>query len=163
MKFEKVILKDFRKELDVIEDIVRPMTLFLKKNKNLTGVEIGTYKGKNAKHMLETLDIKKLYLVDPYIPFTTEVESYKLDKDTLKKAKARLKQFTNKEFVIKTSREAINKIPNDLDFVYIDGDHNYEAVKQDIKLWYPKIKNGGVLGGHDCWVNTFETNLQSER
>jgi hypothetical protein len=36
-----------------------------------------------------------------------------------------------------------------IDVVYIDGDHRYEAVVQDIKKWLPKVKPGGYLAGHD--------------
>lgn len=36
-----------------------------------------------------------------------------------------------------------------LDFVMIDGDHQYEAVKADIDAWLPKVKHGGVLAGDD--------------
>lgn len=36
-----------------------------------------------------------------------------------------------------------------LDFVFIDADHSYGAVRQDIKDWKPKVKPGGWLGGHD--------------
>ncbi len=36
-----------------------------------------------------------------------------------------------------------------LDFVYIDADHSYESVKEDIATWLPKIKAGGFIGGHD--------------
>jgi|TARA_R110000824_G_scaffold185997_10_gene367107 hypothetical protein len=36
-----------------------------------------------------------------------------------------------------------------IDFVYIDGEHSYEAVSQDIADWWPKIKPGGILAGHD--------------
>lgn len=39
------------------------------------------------------------------------------------------------------------------DYVYIDSDHTYEAVKKDIELWWPKVKEGGILAGHD--YNTF--------
>jgi cephalosporin hydroxylase len=38
---------------------------------------------------------------------------------------------------------------NSLDFVFIDGSHEYEFVKEDIEAWYPKVKVGGYLGGHD--------------
>lgn len=48
------------------------------------------------------------------------------------------------------SNEAAQIFLNDsLDFVYIDGNHHYEAVLQDLKLWYPKVKQGGVIAGHD--------------
>jgi predicted O-methyltransferase YrrM len=36
-----------------------------------------------------------------------------------------------------------------LDFVFIDADHSYEAVRQDIKDWQSKVKPGGWVGGHD--------------
>ena len=40
--------------------------------------------------------------------------------------------------------------PNEsLDFVFIDAGHMYEEVKEDISLWLPKVKPGGVISGHD--------------
>ena len=38
---------------------------------------------------------------------------------------------------------------NSLDFVFIDADHSYESVVEDIQSWFPKVKNGGIIGGHD--------------
>jgi predicted O-methyltransferase YrrM len=38
---------------------------------------------------------------------------------------------------------------NSLDFVFIDANHSYEFVKDDINAWYPKVKKGGILAGHD--------------
>jgi hypothetical protein len=51
----------------------------------------------------------------------------------------------------KTSESAIREFENEeaVDFVYIDGNHSYDAVKQDIMLYYPLIKNNGLIGGHD--------------
>lgn len=39
------------------------------------------------------------------------------------------------------------------DYVYIDADHTYEAVRDDIKAWYPKVRQYGILGGHDYHPN----------
>lgn len=39
---------------------------------------------------------------------------------------------------------------NSLDFVYLDGDHSAGEVKKDIDYWLPKVKVGGILGGHDA-------------
>lgn len=39
---------------------------------------------------------------------------------------------------------------NILDLVFIDADHRYDYIKQDILLWLPKLKEGGILCGHDC-------------
>lgn len=36
-----------------------------------------------------------------------------------------------------------------LDWVYIDADHSYEAVAADLRAWWPKVKVGGLIGGHD--------------
>ena len=38
---------------------------------------------------------------------------------------------------------------NSVDFVYLDGDHQYEPVKSEIEAWYPKVRVGGILAGHD--------------
>lgn len=40
-----------------------------------------------------------------------------------------------------------------LDFVYIDADHSYEAVKEDYNAWLPKVRKGGVIAGHDYGEN----------
>lgn len=36
-----------------------------------------------------------------------------------------------------------------VDFVYVDGLHDYDSVRQDIRLWYPKVRPGGIIAGHD--------------
>jgi cephalosporin hydroxylase len=35
-------------------------------------------------------------------------------------------------------------------FVFIDGDHSYEAVLSDVRAWAPLVKSGGLIAGHDC-------------
>ena len=123
------------------------MTKFMMKffkNKKLIGSEIGVGHGLNAKTMLKLLPIEKLYLVDPY----------NSDDETYNEVRKYLAKYGNKiTFIRKTSEKAVDDIPNQLDFVYIDGSHNYEAVKRDIELFYNKLKKGGVIGGHDFWAN----------
>lgn len=49
-----------------------------------------------------------------------------------------------------TSIQAAAEIPyGSLDFVFLDADHTYESVREDIKAWLPRIKPGGWIGGHD--------------
>jgi predicted O-methyltransferase YrrM len=36
-----------------------------------------------------------------------------------------------------------------VDFVYIDGLHDYASISRDIELWYPKVRTGGIIAGHD--------------
>ena len=36
-----------------------------------------------------------------------------------------------------------------LDFIYIDARHDYDGVFEDLEYWYPKVKSGGLISGHD--------------
>jgi hypothetical protein len=49
----------------------------------------------------------------------------------------------------KTSEEAAHAFPGTLDLAYIDGNHSYASVKQDLQLWSSKIRPGGIISGHD--------------
>jgi predicted O-methyltransferase YrrM len=52
------------------------------------------------------------------------------------------------------SIEAAKGFENDsLDFVFIDASHEYKDVKKDIQAWLPKVKKGGVLAGHDYYLD----------
>lgn len=49
-----------------------------------------------------------------------------------------------------TSQEASKEFPDSsLDFIYIDAQHHYKAVQEDIGLWAKKVRPGGVIGGPD--------------
>lgn len=138
--------------------IMRDCLAFVKENlgNNLVGVEIGVYAGENAAVILEKLPIAKLYLIDPYHSTEKSNETQITHQELQKiKAKARHLMFkypSNKFIWIhKHSCDAVNDIPNNLDFVYMDADHSYEGIMSDLNLYYPKIKKGGVIGGHDFW------------
>lgn len=131
------------------EIVVRPMANFMMKQnkKDLIGLEIGVYRGEHSYNMIRLLDVKKLFLVDPYLLYEGNKH--------YDKAKSVLRKWRNKTcFIIKKS-EDISDTFNDnyFDFVYIDDGHDYESVKRQICLYYPKVKKGGILGGHDFCVS----------
>lgn len=52
--------------------------------------------------------------------------------------------------IVSDSAAAAGEVPDaSLDFVFIDADHSYEAVRKDIDAWRSKVKPGGWFGGHD--------------
>ena len=52
------------------------------------------------------------------------------------------------------SADAAKMVPDgSLDFVYIDGNHGYDAVLDDLMAWTPKVKEGGFIAGHDYRIN----------
>jgi len=137
----------------------RPFERLAVKGKELTGAEIGVYKAEHVKSLLETLSIKKLFLIDPYEMYSQYEEGkrhYGVDQSPLqsaeKEARERLKKYSDKIVWIKSkSSDCLNEICKEMDFVYIDGNHQRPFIDEDIDNYYPKLKKGGVLGGHDMY------------
>jgi len=136
---------------------IRGMTGYIKDNlKNfnqpLIGIEIGSAEGENAKTMFNAIPIRHLYCIDPYDVYTEVDIGRTADASgQLEKAKKNLKEYLSYVTFIKDySYNCINQFEDvGYDFVYIDGNHDYDCVKQDIELYYPKVRSGGILGGHD--------------
>lgn len=130
----------------------RAMMSYVAKNLGgkLVGAEIGVAEGYHAfKYLSTTKCIYFVYLVDPYLPYEMDGDVKDFSKYA-KDAKERLSPFRNKiDFVYLSSEKAAKELPDNLDFVYIDANHSYESTKNDIMYWYPKVRAGGVLGGHD--------------
>jgi hypothetical protein len=127
----------------------------------MVAAEVGVFKGGNALRIL-SMNVKELILVDPYSAFTYIRRDY-IQKELDEAMKIMLERITpyikngTVNFLRKPSVEAAKLFPdNYFDFVYIDGDHSYEAAKADIIAWYPKVKNGGILSGHDYPTPTVE-------
>ena len=120
----------------------------------LVGVEIGVWIGENALSILQNTDIEMLYLVDPYIEYDeyniNEISSHPVMGSNEAHAKKILEPYKDRiTWVKKKAHDAIEDIPNNLDFVYIDGNHCGNYVKSDIKDYYPKVRKDGILAGHD--------------
>jgi glycosyltransferase involved in cell wall biosynthesis len=131
-------------------DVLWPI---LKKMKLKVGAEIGVAFGGHSERMLSKAKVK-LYCVDPY----RHIEGY-IDDMNMSNAKFdRLYKFTKKRLSVfgdkcimvrKDSIKAVGTIKEILDFVYIDGDHSKDGVQQDIRAWFPKVRDGGIIAGHD--------------
>ncbi len=118
-------------------------------------VEIGTHQGSFAYDILKVRNDSILYCIDPYCSYDdykdgiNNVTGDNLFEYTKKKL---IDEFgeSRVKFIRKYSNEAINDIPDNIDFLYIDGNHQYKYVKSDIELYFPKVKKGGVIMGDDA-------------
>lgn len=113
------------------------------------GAEIGVERAVFSRHIAQTAS--KLYCVDPWrfvSGYRDHVSQSNLD-SFYEEAKGRMQSF-NCEFIRKSSMDAVGDFEDEsLDFVYIDADHRYENVKDDIREWSKNVKKGGIVSGHD--------------
>ena len=126
-----------------------------------SGVEIGTFKGEFAKEILQNWN-GTLYMVDVWRPLGEEYldsSNHSLHTTAYSETMVSIQGYEDRAIMIRASSEKGSEIfaDNSLDFAYIDANHAYDFVVQDIKLWYPKVKSGGYLWGHDYididWYN----------
>lgn len=115
------------------------------------GAEIGTSKGRFAEQLCQAG--LKLYCIDPWLDYpdySRGDEGWQANLDHLfEKTKNRLLPY-NAILVRKMSMDALDDFEDEsLDFVYIDGNHAFEYVANDIAGWSKKVKKGGVVSGHD--------------
>lgn len=134
--------------------IPRPSIKLMKERfdkKLVKGAEIGVASGINSKSILKELNVEKLYLIDVWDNYYEGGYKGNMEANynlTLKKFRNDKRVKIIKDF----SLNAVKKIgDNSLDFVYIDGNHTYKYVYQDIEGWFPKVREGGVIAGHDVF------------
>lgn len=138
-------------------------TEMVEKYDNAIFLEIGTWKGKSAAYMATEIANSgkniKFYCVDTWEGSAEHLDPKNCYYEPLLKTKDGLyahflKNIEHlKNYIIpirKSSIEATENFKNNsLDFIYIDASHDYENVKKDLNAWFPKLKKGGTLAGHD--------------
>lgn len=116
-------------------------------------LEVGTHRGQFAADFLQTWPGRLLYCVDHWLPhYDPDDGAAWGDREAdYQEALRVLSRYGNRAQVLrKTSREAAATFQDGtLDFVYVDACHRYEAVLDDLETWWPKIRSGGILAGHD--------------
>jgi predicted O-methyltransferase YrrM len=127
--------------------------------RGLTGhaVEVGTHRGEFAATLLSTWS-GKLYCVDPWDNLPEYIEQAKFldgggqdreaDYEIVKELVA---PYSDRVLLMRCTSEVAFRTfeDNSLDFVYIDGNHDADYVNLDLRTWWPKLRQGGLLAGHD--------------
>ncbi|MBS0605950.1 MAG: class I SAM-dependent methyltransferase [Verrucomicrobia bacterium] len=122
-----------------------------------TIAEIGVYKGFLSKCFRKYYPEAHLYLIDPWTIYDAYLEKeagpVTEDQAQMDAAYRSVREAFEKDphatIIKKFSTDAAHEVPDELDFVYIDGNHSYESIKEDILTWMPKVRAGGIISGHD--------------
>jgi len=129
--------------------------------KNCTGkgviVEIGSWKGKSTIWLgkgSKRANKVKIYAIDPHIGSSEHKKAYgKIW--TFEEFKKNIKNANVDDIIIpivKTSEEAAKNFDEPVELIFIDGAHEYDLVKLDFELWFPKVIDGGIMAFHDTTV-----------
>lgn len=132
------------------------------------GVEVGVHQGAFSEAILRDWKGQRLYSVDPW----SFQPGAKLDKSNVGQPEHdrcrqmtidRLRKFGKRSVILHTFSPQVTKTHHfsdiELDFVYLDARHDYRSVTADLKAWFPLIKHGGIIAGHDYKDSCVRGNL----
>jgi len=141
---------NIEKQQTLINGNRNDLAKMLGKNNFNKGVEIGTNCGEYATILCKANKNLRLTCIDPYAPYLDgHLISQEQQDKIYAKAKITLENL-NAEILRIPSMVAVNQfIDNELDFVYIDGNHFFDAVMMDLIRWSSKVKKGGIVALHD--------------
>lgn len=175
---EKIKYNYFQPEVYYMEKIFETRDeMLMEFDKNLIIAELGVFEGEFSKRIKEICQPKKLYLIDLFDGYFGSGDKdghnhhYVQLEDEMVKIIDHFKDCPEVEVVKNSTIDFLNTLQdNYLDMVYIDADHSYNSVLEDLRLSYKKIKPGGLICGHDyvehteakLAINQFcqETNLE---
>jgi len=112
------------------------------------GVEIGTWRGDHAKVMADNINNIDLTCIDPWTEYSwhnqAEQDGY------YEQTKRNLSPYPNVKILRMASMAALPLFEDtSLDFVHIDGNHDFDYAVMDIICWHKKLKHGGIMAVHD--------------
>lgn len=119
------------------------------------GAEIGVRVGKFSEVLCKSMPGLNLLCVDPWA--TNDYRSGMIGAERqeayYQECLKRLAPYESVKIMRMPSMEAVVKIPDEsLDFVYIDGCHEFDYVMSDIIFWSRKVRKDGIVAGHDLYA-----------
>ena len=114
------------------------------------GAEIGVRMGEHAKDMFDCNPDLELFLVDTWEAYARITQ----EKQDRYYRRCLSNMIGYKATILKmTSMEALKEVPDEsLDFVYIDGNHEFDYAMMDLIMWSKKVRPGGIVAGHDYYA-----------
>lgn len=131
---------------------------FIKKNykKEIILAEIGSYVGDSTEIFAK--NFKTIYSIDPWENGYDDNDGTSNSDMSIAESQfdELVEQFSNIKKNKGKSLDFVNNFEDEFfDVVYIDGNHQYEPFKEDLKAWLPKVKKGGFITGHDWGQKNF--------
>lgn len=120
-------------------------------NNYKTVVEVGVQRGNFSQCLLST-NLECLILIDGWDMLDTYADIASVSKEQQSiNYRYVLDRFENnkKVTVIKGYSTSYNGSDNTIDLVYLDANHSFDYINNDINFWFPKIKKNGIISGHD--------------
>ena len=140
--------------------------------KNYSMLEIGTRFGESAYKFLSSNERNVYIGIDPYISY----DDYRADgfdkvlrksaNKTYEKVLRNLeKKFPGRSTIIRKFSDDASSLIDDesLDFIFVDGNHEYQYVLRDLENYWPKLKIGGIMAGHDYFMRNIRNGGHYDR
>jgi len=113
------------------------------------GAEVGVRKGAFSRALCKVNPNLSLFCVDPWLPYGGRRYTQEKQDGLLEVAKKTLAPY-DATIIRKTSMDGVKDFKYDsLDFVYIDGNHKFDFVMEDIIHWSRRVRPGGIIACHD--------------
>jgi len=138
-------------------------------NNKINVIEIGARYGDSAVDIIKSLNVDRYIIIDPYKSYddyTTDGFNKILknkEDEIFEKTQTKLKKLHSNIVFFRTFSNDINTITQieneSIDLIFIDGNHEYEYVLHDLKNYYPKLKNNGIICGDDFFMRCHENDI----
>lgn len=113
------------------------------------GAEIGVLEGSYSRALCRYNPALKLYCIDAWGLLDNRKTMERFHLKCYERAKNKLAPH-NTTLIRESSIKAVERFDDgSLDFVYIDANHSYACAKEDVSIWMPIVRSGGIVAGHD--------------